>query len=338
MRVYWVILCSMLFFSCQEGKKKMESVLLKHETVVLSDSLVMGMPMKLTCVDGNLVMLDIKSEAFFHWVRLPHAQYMGSFGERGQGPDQFLNIKSLHAFRDTLYAYDLYKAELVQVVPHQQRLLFKPTAQLPKGWTMDLLPLREGYYCGNGCYEQGMFQLMDATGKVLHISDDYPSRDENEAKLSNQVRFMAYQGCMDTNGKGSFVYLTAQSKQFHIYELQQNDLVKVAEHLESYPLYKADEGDGFSVRHDENALAGYRDVIADDDCFYALYSGRNFKEYQMKSFECTTLYVYDWKGALLKTYELDIPVTTICLDKQHRVFYAIANLPDPTLVKFSITD
>ncbi|WP_455672694.1 BF3164 family lipoprotein [Phocaeicola sp.] len=314
----------------------MASVLLKHEVVITNDSLVIGAPMKLGYIDGNLIILDYKSESFFHWIKLPECKYMGAFGVRGQGPDEFLNIKSLHLICDTLYAYDFYKSELVQVIPTGEKLDFKKVLNLPKSWIMDLLPLSKEIYCSTGCFEEGIFHLVDSTGNMLYVSDNYPARDKAEAQLSNQVRYMAYQGCMETDGNGHIVYLTSQSKQRYIYKLEHDSLIELASYLDSYPQYTSGGGDGFSVIHDVNAPVGYRDVIADDDVFYALYSGRSFKDFQLKSFECPILYAYNWQGELLKTYELDVPITNVCLDKEHHVFYGIANLPDPVLVRFKI--
>lgn len=337
MKIFLItLLCSFLFVSCQSNKDKTETLLLKHEVVTVDDSLMMGLPMKLGCVDGNLIILDFKADAFFHWIKLPDFRYMGTFGRRGQGPDEYLNIKSLYAVHDTLYAYDFRKSELIRLVPHEHDLDFESVVRLPKSWATDLFSFDENLFCTNGCFEKGMFHLVDSLGNVIYVSDDYPARDGAESNLSNQTRFMAYQGCMVTNGEGRFAYLTSQSKQCHIYELQHDSLKKIAANIDSYPQYVPDSEDGFSVTHNMDAPVGYRDAIMGDNCFYALYSGRTFKEFRTKSIECTHLYSYDWDGKLLATYELDVPVTTICLNKEDNCFYGVAYIPDPTLVRFPL--
>lgn len=330
-----VLFCSLFFASCVVEKNTVFQ-LLKHEVVALDSDLLLGQPMKMVCADGNLLILDAKSDAFFHWIQLPSLRYMGTYGERGQGPGEYLNIKSLHSINDTLYAYDFYKSELIRITPCQSRLEMEHVTRFPKGWTMELFPFHKNLFCGSGCFEEGMFHLLDSLGNVVYVSDDYPSRDEVEARLSNQIRFMAYQGCMVADGRGRFAYLTSQSKQCHIYELEHDSLKKITANIDSYPRYIPDKGDGFSVTHDTESPVGYRDGMVGEDCFYALYSGRTFKEYGMKSMECTILFSYDWDGRLLAAYELDMPVTTICLDKEHRCFYGIAYISDPTLIRFSL--
>lgn len=87
---------------------------------------------------------------------------------------------------------------------------------------------------------------------------------------------------------------------------------------------------------DGNVPECYKDVIASDKYIYALYSGRTFKDYQLSCNECESLYVYDWTGKFMRLYKLDVPVTHICLNEQQNKLYAIANIPDPTLVSFDL--
>ena len=49
-----------------------------------------------------------------------------------------------------------------------------------------------------------------------------------------------------------------------------------------------------------------------------------------------TIFVYDWTGELLKTFQLDVPITRFCIDKDEHVMYATANVPEPTIVRFEL--
>lgn len=44
--------------------------------------------------------------------------------------------------------------------------------------------------------------------------------------------------------------------------------------------------------------------------------------------------VFNWEGEKVQTLTLDIPCTNICISSDSQVLWAIANNPDPELVKF----
>lgn len=336
MRYSWIVL--LLFIvcaSCRTGKDNRQFRLVHKELPVAG--MIIGSPVEMACIGNDLIIVDRKSDGFFHWIKLPDFRYMGLFGMRGQGPDEFLKVRSLHTFNDTLYCYDSHKSELFQVIPDEEsgKLLFRSCHTFPESMTMDVFPLAKGVYCAYGCFDRGMFHLTDTLGSILYVTSDYPARDKSESQLSNQVRFMAYQGIIGTDGSGRMVYLTAQSKQRYAYSLRNDSLAATAIWQESFPQYAPDEGGGLSVVYESDSPLGYQDVAADQEYFYGLYSGRSLADYREKAFECTLLDVYTWDGQLSKEYLLDIPVLCICRDNVRGVFYGIANLPDPTLIEFS---
>ena len=79
--------------------------------------------------------------------------------------------------------------------------------------TIDLFPLSQSRLCAYGCFEHGMLHVTDTAGMLLQVTRDFPALDRTESMLSNQLRFMAYQGCMDSDGIGIVAYLMADSKQ-----------------------------------------------------------------------------------------------------------------------------
>lgn len=338
MRYYGIAIILISFLVSCGNKEEDEVVNLFHKKIDTGTELIIGAPIEMKCVDDNLIIIDAKSESFFHWIKLPDFKYMGSFGMRGQAPGEWLKVRTLHLFRDTLYCYDSYKSELFQIIPDDAagKLSFKTCHTFPKGMTIDAFPLDNSRLCTYGCFERGMLHLTDTAGVLLHVTRDYPARDEAEAGLSNQLRFMTYQGCTDTDGQGHVAYLTAQGKQRYTYWLEDDSLKEVAVWQESFPLYTPDSGEGFSVTYKADDPLGYQDIAADATGFYGLYSGKSLKDYKQEAFECTSIYAYTWEGEQKLRYGLDIPVLCFCIDGKCKEIYAIANLPDPTLVVFPL--
>lgn len=92
----------------------------------------------------------------------------------------------------------------------------------------------------------------------------------------------------------------------------------------------------YSVVYNGNKPYCYRDLAVTEQYIYALYSGRNFKEYKMAQYECPYLYVYDWEGHQKALYKLDIGLICFYVDEAAHKIYGIANNPDPVLVEFSL--
>ena len=197
-------------------------------------------------------------------------------------------------------------------------------------------PLSQSRLCAYGCFEHGMLHVTDTAGMLLQVTRDFPARDRTESMLSNQLRFMAYQGCMDTDGKGNVAYLMADSKQCYVYSLVEDSLAEIFSDQSSYPFYKPEGNEGFSVSFKPENKFGFQDITADESGFYGLYSGKSFQDYRQKAFESSLVEAYTWKGALKALYRFDIPVLCFCIDKKRDVFYAITNNPDPVLVCFPL--
>lgn len=336
-RVEIIILLLFSLCSCQQGEKG-EEIGLFHKQIDLEENLILGAPVDMKCVDDNLIIIDANSDAFFHWIKLPDFKYMGKYGELGQGPGEWLKANTLHVFQDTLYCYDSYKSELLQIIPDDDagKLTFRSCHRFGKDLTIDLFPLSQSRLCAYGCFEHGMLHVTDTAGMLLRVTRDFPARDRTESMLSNQLRFMAYQGCMDTDGKGNVAYLMADSKQCYVYSLVEDSLAEIFSDQSSYPFYKPEGNEGFSVSFKPENKFGYQDITADESGFYGLYSGKSFQDYQQKAFESSLVEAYTWKGALKALYRFDIPVLCFCIDKKRDVFYAITNNPDPVLVCFPL--
>ena len=202
--------------------------------------------------------------------------------------------------------------------------------------TFDVALLSDNRFIVNGETDSAMFALINAEGEVLSLSDTYPYKDEEEKKIPDRFRAMAYQGTLRVNSNGYFAYVILGAKQLHLYRVENDAIIKVGEVIDGYGHYEPDmstEG-AYSVTHDANQSECYMDLAVTDNNVYALYSGRTFQEYRLQAFEGETIYVYNWQGALQKAYKLDIPITAFCVDEANKKIYATANMPEPTIVSF----
>jgi len=338
-KFYWIC-CLFLFFSmgCADEKKQVEMQDLHHEVLDIPEILI-GSPVDIQKDGDCLIVLDYQHDSLFHRIDLKGNCYMGMFGTKGQGPDDFIYPSSLNVFGDGCFScYDVGDRELNLICLDMNKVKVSKLLNYRKMMTFDVVPLSEKLFIVNGETDGAMFALVDKDGKVLSVSDEYPYKDDAEKSISSRFRAMAYQGSLRVNPNGYFAYAMSSAKQVHLYKVENEKIKKVGEVIDGYGHYEPNTrlGDGYGVAHDGKSPECYKDLAITDDYVYALYSGRTFQEYKMSAYDCETIYVYDWTGKLVKTYHLDVPVTQFCIDEEANVIYATANVPDPTIVRFEL--
>ena len=332
-----------LFFlaGCAEEKKQVEVKRLRHEVLNIPEMLI-GSPGDILKDGDCLIVLDYQGDSLFHRIDLKKNRYMGMSGVKGQGPNDFIHPSSLKSMgKGRFSCYDAGKREVKMESFNQDHGTLEVSKLLKndKFMTFDMVPLSENLFIDNGETDGAMFALVNKKGEVLSLSDGYPYKDEAEKQIPDRFRAMAYQGTLRVNPNGYFAYATGHAKQIHLYKVENEEIKKVGEVIDGYAHYEPNTSNagGYGVAHNGKYPECYMDLTITDDNLYALYSGRSFQEYKMGIFECETIYVYDWSGNLIKTYQLDVPITQFCLDEEAKVIYATANIPDPMIVRFNLT-
>lgn len=335
--VCWILF---LFLGCADEKKQVEMQDLHHEVLDIPEILI-GSPGDILKDGDCLIVLDYQHGSLFHRIDLKGNHYMGMFGVKGQGPDDFIHPSSLNVLETgRLSCYDAGNRRLSMIDLNLLGNKVGVSTLLKNDifMTFDVVPLSDNLFVVNGEIEGAMFALIDKDGKVLSVSDEYPYKDDAEKNVPVRFRAMAYQGSLRVNSNGYFAYAMSSAKQVHLYKVENEKIKKVGEVIDGYGHYEPNmpyEG-AYGVAHDGKSPECYKDLAVTDDYVYALYSGRTFQEYKMSSYDCETIYVYDWTGKLVKTYHLDVPVTQFCIDEEANVIYATANVPDPTIVRFEL--
>ena len=341
MKIYLMIGWFFFFLAgCAEEKKQAPVELLHHKVLNIQEILI-GSPGDIQKDGDYLTVLDYQHDSLFHRIDLKKNRYMGMSGAKGQGPDDFIHPSSLKSMgKGRFSCYDSAKREVNMVSFNQDNVTLE-VAKLLKNdnfMTFDIVPLSENLFIVNGETSGAMFALVNKKGEVLSLSDEYPYKDEAEKQIPDRFRAMAYQGTLRVIPNGYFAYATSSAKQIHLYKVENEEIKKVGEVIDGYAHYETNTSNtgGYGVAHDGKYPKSYWDLAVTDKNVYAVYSGRSFQEYKIGIFECETIHVYDWSGNLVKTYQLDVPITQFCLDEATNTIYATANIPDPTIVRFKI--
>lgn len=329
-----------LMMGCTDKKVEIKTEHLQHEILDVPDILI-GSPVGILKDGDNLIVLDYQHDSLFHRVDLAHNLYMGMFGAKGQGPDEFIYPSSLNRLDNGCFScYDVGKRELSRICLETDgdEVAYSRLFKYAQMQTFDIVPLSDCLFIVNGVMDGAMFSLIDNEGNVLSLSDEYPYKDDEEKNIPVRLRAMAYQGTLRVNSKDYFAYVTSSAKQVHLYKVEDGMIRKTGEIIDGYAHYKPDmnrEG-AYSVTHDGKFPECYIDLSVTDNYVYALYSGRTFSKYKLSVYEGETIFVFDWTGNLLKVYQLDVAVKKLCVDEDKQVIYAVANIPEPTIVRFNL--
>lgn len=329
------------FVGCSNENKQDEMEFLQCEILDIPDMLI-GSPVGILKDGCNLIVLDYKQDSFFHTIDLMNKRYVGMFGVKGQGPNEFIHPTSMKNLGNgTFSCFDGVKRELKIILPNLTDIGKSQVVKLLKNnnfMTFDIVPVSDSLFIQNGETNGAMFTLIDRKGAILSMSDEYPFKDETEKIIPARFRAMAYQGTLRVNPNNYFAYAITNAKQIHLYKVENKRIKKIGEIIDGYGYYKPDmsrEG-AYHVAHLGEYPKCYLDLSVTNDYVYALYSGRSFEEYKMAAYEGETIFVYDWTGKLVKMYRLNIPITKFCVDEVEKVIYATANIPDPTIVCFQL--
>lgn len=151
---------------------------------------------------------------------------------------------------------------------------------------------------------------------------------------------MAYQGRLVLNtDRNRLAFTSIWGKIFHIYKVEKDSLILLHKSEKVYPKYTVEDSqDGYSAPMYGSNIVGYISSTANKQYIYLLYSGTKLEDYAkaQKEFDASTIHVFNWEGEKVQTFTLDIPCTNICISSDSQVLWAIANNPDPELVKFNL--
>mgnify|MGYP003295479218 CR=1 FL=1 len=332
-----------VFFICISCTNKREQWIteeLQHQVLNFSDA-VIGSVGGIQKEGNNLVILDFKQDSIFHWIDLNRNHYIGMYGVKGQGPDEFVYPSSLNSQGNLQMAcFDNGKREvrMLHLNLAENEMGFSSLVKTTGSIKFDIVPLSKSRFVLNGEINGAMFALLNENGEVMSLSDGYPYKDDAESLIPSRFRALAYQGTLRVNSNAYFAYAIRGAKQLHLYQVESDEIKKIGEVIEGYGHYtpNMDTEGSYSVMNDGNFPECYLDLAVSDNFVYALYSGRSFNEYKISAFEGEMIYVYDWFGNPVKAYRLDVPISHFCVDEFEKKIYAIANIPEPTIVKFEM--
>ena len=341
------LLSVILLNSCIQNNNKKETLVPLAHTVINLDNEYIGTGGPIISLNEGIVGIERNrsSKQFFSITSLPNEWYnFNQMGERGQGPGEFIfpsSIQYLDINSFGIYDSGANSYKEVSFDENKHSAIIKNETVFNNRY-FKVIKTKSNQYIGLS-QENGMFHLINSNGEIKDVLFEYPYKDNEElSNNDNKTRSMAYQGLLAINpNKTKVVYTSSNGEIIHFYNIE-NDKISLINKVENnFPAYSVVAGPGFSAAQIDfkNTIMGYISISASDKFIYALYCDKKIEELVNNNIitkESTILRVFDWKGNLINSYDLDIPCIQICISNDEKTLWALALTPEIAPVIFKL--
>lgn len=337
MKNLWLLLLFVLSACSTENKQvHIEAIPCSHRVLVHSESCILGNPFLIALSDSILTVVDQNNEKMLYMFDATSGKSLGGYVKRGQGPDEYYSISQLGNWKDGLFFYDINK-RVVAEIGFKDSIQIIPKFNLGKDVHFSFASLDNDVFIASGFYQDGRFCILKDSGTKQEYFMDYPSRDEAEKKVTNQIKFQAYSGKLVVHPSGNqFMFCTGMADMLSFYTYDNDKILLTKEINKTFPDYKYDNENkrftGFSAHSDEVYLY----ACGTEKNVYLLYSGKSYAEAGERAFLSSRIDVYNWEGEKVKTLMLDIPIKSMVVSEDDKTVYAISMNPEPQIVTFNL--
>lgn len=345
MNKYFIILLVALSLACKEDNKiefidffeNTETFELKSHILKLqNDSLLFSKMFEMKYLDDIILVSDPSKNYTMKIVDLEKNRFY-NFGKRGEGPNEMnsqISRFTVDYNKNLFYVNDNFKYYNYSV------------DSLKKGITspnsyFDFSAENDGFigsttFCKGkiigGMFNNkfGSYSIIDKTTKGKY---KYP---KTGGPLSNQSYFFAHPN------KELVFYMQSKSAVLGIINVSNND-IEIEKELTWWVsnVKEVVDGNTRTTIPDKNPRIEFVSADVTNNYIYILYSGKTVNTASMeeaaKAFLSNTVYVMDWTGKPIKTYNLDQEVRSITVDENNNLIYAASYQGgEPNLIKFKM--
>lgn len=333
------LLALLLGFSSpfQSGKE-----LLTHNKVNIKDDYI-GYPGQIIFFDDGFIGIeyDRNSPPLFYFIKNNHQFTSTHIGNRGQGPNSITYVDNIQYLRkDIIGVFERNLSSYKEIFIYNNNTNNQKSVKF-EGTYFKVLKLNHNQFVGLSS-DSGMFHLVDSMGKIMNVFFEYPFRDKNEQSTSNSTRAMSYQGKIVVNPqKNKLIYTTNFGEIIHFYSIEK-DQIKLNSKIENdYPIYEKIiiNNNPITKLDFKKTTIGYISLDASDKYLYALYCGKKMDELMagmVMNNIGNQVRIFDLNGKLIRILQLDVPCMQICISSDEKRIWALALIPEATLVYFDL--
>jgi len=323
-------LCCLLFAGCSTDNEKSLSAIFKglqveaKAEVTKIHSRDITTPLYTECYKNLLICANFHGEKKIRIYDLTTGEIVNEFLNIGKGPDEILNVSSMHIFRDSLIIYCQNSRKIVSTP--LEGLFTTPvklTVTSSYGNYSRFLPLDKGFFATMTLSDRfGYLHLNNKKGNV-QVLEYFP----DDRISSFEEKSIAYQGVLCGNPTGKeFVYGSSFGLIFRFMELKEKSAKKNKEYIFKMPSYISDskpQKQNFAVRWANDALRGVLSMTGSDKhCFILCEENKKVLD---KNWRASSVYVFTWEGTPVQKIYLERAVENIAYHASSKSLIALTS-------------
>lgn len=299
---------------------------LKAERVEVPSALLY--PRSVYLLKDKLVVLNENTDSLFSLYSLPECRYLGQFGQKGQGPEDFI-LPLIYAVSTEKDGFTLFDSNRLR------RIVFE--GDTPKVLSSEfsvrnfvinnLVGLKDGAYACSAGFESDhelRYIFKDGTDKEFGTYPEKTGGRFKDALSRNQ----AYSNIIVAKPDGSRLALTYQF-------IRRNRIYDASGKLLSDNVLNMKPGTSEPALNDEDRCIHSIAVYATDRYFYTLNLDMTSQDLEdMNKFP--NIQVFDWDGVPVKQLHLDCFISSFVVDEANQVIYGIFAEDDNHLYKINL--
>ena len=336
MKIKLVFLFVCLFvLSCKNTYNDIVEETISSEVLSI-DSLIVGNALGMIYVDSFLLIADNRNDSLFYWVSLIE-QSASQVGRVGNGPNDFLDFDNFYGVNNMYGFFSNRSRCLTDISVINNKPYFTKKVAIDSSH-FRVVSTSYDSYIGIGPYSKGLFYMWNHHGDSIKRIGEQPFRDNDERRIPELARAMAYQGNIAVSPDSRYlVHAIYTSPIISFYRLSADNLEQIGYVPIAYPKYKPELGeDSYASAMNRHNKLGFMDVVATDKHIYALLSNRNTVEFGLSAFLGNTIMVYNWDGTLVRKLMCDYDLKCMCVTPDEETMYAIGLVDDYELLKINL--
>lgn len=338
-RMYYLLLMLLLFTSCnqlhQNSLKNFDSEILLMQGMALKNDSIFWSGHIVGFMEDKIITRCNNCDLVFnvYTIKKDSVCFEGAFGARGQGPNELFYPKCyLDKENRTLHIFDINSSlvKAYQIDLSVQANLYDIETwkkidfpQKEAAFWSHFAPLSDDVYIGLGGGDtmnllSGVFLGED---NIQDLNICYP--EDNNTSSDDGVKRMEYNkgDILKKTIGNKFLYSTRMGRYAEI--ITMDDDAKVTDRKiisGDYPIYET-SADGLNPVHELQSYMGLKSYVTNERIYimpepYTREQYVNNKEYKgCPNNFADRLYVFDWEGQHIRTYDLDKPVSVFAVDE-----------------------
>jgi hypothetical protein len=349
-RLLWILSACLAIPSRASAQQEPNSPLFDHYHVPviplsghqIGDADAFGEAFAIAWVNGNLAIIDSKSDQAIVVMRASDGRIMRRFGRHGAGPGDFSGPWSLlvpRPARDEFWVFDVSLQRLTRVNLSEDFAgdAFRPKLLVPlANGAHHVSPqwLSSGRLVSSGFLPKGLMEVFDSAGKSLKTLGDFRLGD---ARIAQAARQQAYSLRLTTDPAGRKVVAYSHfSDRLEFIDGTGKAIGAGTRPFGFDPVFKVTGKLGLDAALTKDARYGYLGVKTTAGHLFALFSGRREGDYPKDDWMGRHVHVYGWDGKLQQVLLLDADIVDIAVDPSEHYLYAVRVNPLPGILVYSI--